>query len=1157
MLQVRLPQTALWANLVWWFAVTATPCDADWPTWRFDANRSAASPTELPTELHLQWRKELPPPRPAFPEDLRLCFDISYEPVVMGETMFVPSMVTDSVVALDTSTGSEKWKFFANGPVRFAPVAWRDRVFFVSDDGYLYCLNAALGTLLWKSSPTLSRGKARRLLGNERLISRWPARGGPVVANGTVYFAAGIWPFEGVYVCAVDAETGEFVWVNTDSGFIENGLIDHGTRRHGGLSPQGYPAVMGGKLIVPSGRALPGFFDLKSGQMDSYTTGWGGRIALAKGCWYVAGIGEYFFQSGDMYGLAARADPAGPEDDAERLLTLEEFAQRADTPLESVRQWADKGLLVTVERDGKLLVNPQKRRTTTYVSWWTDPPRKGEQHTLQTHPRLQIDPANGGELGVFREPVLTRHAMYYSQPVNNERGRGHHWPADLGYQEIVAYDITNPRRGLTCQGAWGSPRRLVVWKTVTFDQLWSLRSELKVHIKAGGRLYVGGPGVVAAVDIPEPGGEPRISWRSEIEGTPSSMLAADRRLFVVTKDGCIYCFGGRKVQAKTYPMSRPPITFTEDEWRTRAGEILKQTGATGGYCLALGVGTGRLVEELARGSGMHIIVLDSDVRRVDSARRKLDAIGLYGTHVHILPHDLASARLPPYVASLVVSEDLKGCGLEQGQVFVEKLFDSLRPYGGAACLSASQRQHASFAEWVKQAKLPGAKLERAGDFTLLTRPEALPGSADWRHESGSAGNTFASKDQRVKPPLAVLWFGGSVDSVFPSWDYTHCRGPFPIIACGRMFILVGNKLHAADIYTGRSLWQVTLPESPKTKARSRHHMITQRGAADNLAAAADSLYVVCDDTCVRLDPATGSKLGEIKIPAEFSEEGRATWREVRVWRDYLIGTTGKHLGCLDRHSGVELWGFQSQQDRFSFAVGAGKVFCVDYWLPSHRRRGVTKTEHSTVFGLDARSGEVVWQIAARTPMDAADEKIRKRFPPLKPQLAYCDVNDILLLTQNRSTVAAYRGANGDVLWAKDIPCRNPPSHYSGPEPPILLPNVLITHAGQMYDPRTGFQRPKRLWMGMNTRYDSGGTRGCGRALANEHVVTLRDGHASYFDLATSRQAFFRGVRSGCTNSLIPAGGILNAPNFAHGCACNWPIFVSFALVHVPEAEERR
>ena len=59
-------------------------------------------------------------------------------------------MVTDSVTALDSETGEERWTFFADGPVRFAPLAWEGKVYFVSDDGCLYCLSADEGRLLWK-----------------------------------------------------------------------------------------------------------------------------------------------------------------------------------------------------------------------------------------------------------------------------------------------------------------------------------------------------------------------------------------------------------------------------------------------------------------------------------------------------------------------------------------------------------------------------------------------------------------------------------------------------------------------------------------------------------------------------------------------------------------------------------------------------------------------------------------------------------------------------------------------------------------------------------------------------------------------------------------------------------------------------------------------
>ena len=120
----------------------------DWPMWRHDANRSAATTEQLPGELHLQWSRQYAPLKPAW-YDPRLHFDASYEPVVMQKTMFVASSRNDSVTAIDTDTGEEKWRFFADGPIRFAPVAANDKVYVGADDGRLYCLNAANGSQMW------------------------------------------------------------------------------------------------------------------------------------------------------------------------------------------------------------------------------------------------------------------------------------------------------------------------------------------------------------------------------------------------------------------------------------------------------------------------------------------------------------------------------------------------------------------------------------------------------------------------------------------------------------------------------------------------------------------------------------------------------------------------------------------------------------------------------------------------------------------------------------------------------------------------------------------------------------------------------------------------------------------------------------------------
>ena len=107
---------------------------ADWPAWRYGADRAASSPQNLPADLSLQWIRQFAPPKPAWPEDPRLVFDGSYEPIVVGDTLLLASAQNDSLTAFDTRDGKEKWKFFAEGPIRFAPVAQDNKIYFGSDD---------------------------------------------------------------------------------------------------------------------------------------------------------------------------------------------------------------------------------------------------------------------------------------------------------------------------------------------------------------------------------------------------------------------------------------------------------------------------------------------------------------------------------------------------------------------------------------------------------------------------------------------------------------------------------------------------------------------------------------------------------------------------------------------------------------------------------------------------------------------------------------------------------------------------------------------------------------------------------------------------------------------------------------------------------------
>ena len=993
----------------------AAPLHADdWPQFRFGPARGAASSEHLAAELSLRWVRQLPAPRPAFAGEVRLRYDASYEPVVMGKTMFVPSMVTDSVTALDTDTGQVRWRFFAEGPVRFAPIAWEDKVYFISDDGHLYCLNAKDGSLRWKFRGLPAGREDRKLLGNGRLVSLRPARGGPVLADGVIYFAAGLWPQYGVFVHAVDANTGKARWSNTDSHHLAGANLDHGVKTFAGITPQGYLAIVGDMLVVPCGAQLPAFLDLKTGKLRPYTMGWGGRVGLPKGSWFVAGSGNYLTHSGDLY------DMSRPND--------ERFK----------------------DRRGKSDFKSQ-----LYAGGWT---------------RVSIDPTNQRALGQFRMPVMAGEQMFVG-------GGGFVSGYDLSQGKVAPRTKANEPK---VRKNDRYPDKL----KATFPEMWKLSTKLTVHIKAGRRLYAGGPGEVAAIDIPDStSAKPKISWRSKIEGTPSRMLVADDKLIVTTLEGRIYTYGAKAPGKPLFHKAPQAATAARpDEWTKQAAEILKQTGVSEGYALVLGIRAGRLVEELVSQSKCNVIAVDSDVKKIDALRRRMLAAGLYGTRVTALVGDPANYPFPPFLANLVVSEDVTRLGGSFDETFVKNIYHPLRPYGGVACLGATPEQQRQLANASAKLKLAGLHVESQGELALISRRGPLSGSADWSHHGATASNTGGSQDEFLRGDLDMLWFGGAV-----RWH--RAPGAAAVrVAGGRLLIKAGD-LYAIDAYTGRQLWRAKLPTAVRATVGTEMVVLD------------DAIYLTGGRNCLVLDAATGEKTREIALP-KATAESAGRWTNLRVWGDYLLGSSSKTVTCFDRRSGKLLWTFVAKRPRLSIAAAGDRVFCSELINP---RKG-EKPSDGRILALSARQGNILWQM------------------PASSVLRYAEPQDLLI-----AAGGVYRGKDGSKV-------RNNATA-------LLIAGDKLVGGGN--DLLMTFDLHSGKKVGKDIRWYR---RGCTDLRACPNMVTTRyRGNAAYIDLATRRITPLWNVRSGCNNNLIPGDGLLNVPNLTGGCECNYTP-TSIALV---------
>ncbi len=255
----------------------------DWPMWRYDHNRSASTPEQLADKLYLQWQVKFSPRIPVWDDPLNqnlMQFDRIFEPIVVGNKIYLGFNDQDKVIALNINTGKEIWHYYADGPVRLPLASYNGNIYFTIDDGNCYCLDGENGSLVWKLSLAPSSYK---LLGNKRLISMWPARGGIVIKDNVLYSAASIFPMMGTFIYAINADSGEIIWKNdgTGSNYI---LQPHRSPAFADVAPQGTFTISGDKLLVAGGRTVPAAFDLKTGEELYYHLAASGKTGGAFTC---------------------------------------------------------------------------------------------------------------------------------------------------------------------------------------------------------------------------------------------------------------------------------------------------------------------------------------------------------------------------------------------------------------------------------------------------------------------------------------------------------------------------------------------------------------------------------------------------------------------------------------------------------------------------------------------------------------------------------------------------------------------------------------------------------------------------------------------------------------------------------------------------------
>ena len=1142
----------------------------DWPQHGYNAARTSASPHALDGDLQLTWTRQLLPPAPAWPPSQhQVQYDVSYTPIILGKTLFIASMVADRVTAYNTETGHERWSFFTDGPVRFAPVAYNDKVAFASDDGSLYCVSAEDGELLWRVAGAPVK---RQIIGNDRLVSMWTARGGPVLHDGIIYFGAGIWPFAGTFLYAVDAETGAVRWSNSSSGMTWMQQPHNGAVSFSGVTPQGYIAATESRLIVPTGRSVPAGFDPRTGEMLFFhqATGKhdGGADVTILGETYLNGGQQYWSATGQSLKPPARkgkgkakgkpkaaAKPAPPptkpwQADAPGMLIKAGDVAYGVTTNGVVKSSTGK-IIGEIEGeawrmaagDGRLFV------TTTAGKLFCFGPAGEPSHDHGPITRELVEPDDGWTKAVEKAleqcPEQAGYAVVIGIGIGSARAilKVLH-DSDM---HVIAIDpdvrkVDGLRRIIDAGGLYG--RRFVAQvgtaataglppylATLVFSEtalpepppegteMTGLYRVLRPYGGIACELSADGSArLVARRSGPLPGSAP---WTHQYGDAANGVVSQDDRVKLPL--GLLW-FGGPPndpVLPRHGHGPAPQVVggrlFIEGEDMLRAVDVY----------------TGRLLwEKQLPGIGYYY-------RHTDHHPGANDI----GSNYISLPDGVYIASpeqcyvLDPATGETLRTIELPGAGDDRPRWGVMRAWEDLLVVAAAPVEVDLKKPLPPLEKPLVKRNAQWKYLVGAPAPAAWNKP--VFDAAGWK--IGEAGFGYGDDLQKTTLPMQGKHTAVYIRTEFQVPNPAQIKklalginydDGFVAYLNGKEVVRKGVKKQGATgpkVVSHEAKGYETFP-IPSTVGQLRKGMNVLAIEGHNVKPTSSDFL---------LDPYL-SVPGDTNAPPSSAERFLSLVGMLDNLAGDRYGSSSRKLMVLDRHSGKALW---SRDAAYNFrhnaiAVGDGKIFCLDAMtaprLARFQRRGFQPQEPPVLYALDARTGEVVWE---------------KKSDVFGTWLSYSARHDVLVQTgsafRDRAKdevaqgIVVYQADTGEIVW------KNRSDKYGGPL--ILWRDEIITNGndGMGLDLMTG----KPTGWKWSRKY------GCNTAIAGQHLLTFRSGAAGYYDLATrSGTGNLGGFKSSCTSNLIPADGVLNAPDYTRTCTCSYQNQSSLALVHMPDME---
>ena len=1083
-------------------------------TYMGDARRTGQVDAEVPASPVLQWvYHEKHPPRHAWLEPNReiqyIDFDYATQTAIGGGKVFFGSSADHKVYAIDLQTGAEVWTFITEGPVRFAPVVRGDRVYVASDDGHLYCLQAATGKLDWKFRGGPSDGK---LIGNDQMISHWPARSGVLVEGDKLYVTAGMWSRDGVFLYCLNAGSGKVIWRNDTSGY-HFATLPHSTG-YAGVAPQGYLVLHRGKLYVPTGRGAPAAFDGETGAF----------------LWYENGLGYKPHQPGGSRVMAWK----------DWII----FKRRSQHSEENVRyeqrdpaQGAASGLYAIFAKTGK-------------VAWSLT-----DKNIVAGRGKSLILGGQGPVIKADIDELMAGYAKYW----NGSKNLGHD-------KNISASGVDYTKSGpgkLIPIPAYMSPLPFKKWAADV--------GRVFVLLCAGDTILAGGRGTVSGIDF----NSGKVLWRKTIDGEARGICVVDGRFIVSSTAGKLYCFGAGEADSDRQITHRTVKPTVDAAATQRGADILKTSGIQAGYALMLGAGDGQLLSALVEQSDLVVYCLEPDAKKVAAVRKTLDAAGLLGVRAAIHHGSFDTLPYNPYFANLIVWGEplgssaaklkaadlyrvLRPCGGVACQIAGSDAAAATRTFLTGGNVPASDISRSPLGAIVKRGKIPGAgqwththaNVGRTGcSEDSLAR---LPLGMLWW--GGPGPSRIVSRHWRAPSPLfanGVLYVQGQHD-VFAVDAYngremwnrhledvgrfppTH-RGGNIVADDGGVYCIQGLTCLKLDARTGKTVREYTF----------------------------------------QLTDAHREGMAALLPDGAAPADGRIVWEYLGLAGDCILGTLGQAeskdrfqglpfgkviqqsnvIFAFHRTTGKLLWQCTLKRSVSPTAVVADgrKVYVLDRTggakYEAARRRGAGGETASALKALDLATGKVLWTQAG---IPSAWKALMRSggvivaYP--NPAEAAADDGD--------KGVGVYACADGKPLWSLDTLKGVSETGRGGTMRHTFIVGETL-FMPWAFDLRTGKEKllETNPLSGEPDRFDVSGKNFCGTFAAAKDLLIYRSASTGFVEISRDSGSYWLPEsRPSCWISTIPAGGMVLAPEGYSSCICPYNYKTSLAMIPVERHE---